>query len=50
MRAAAHFERASEAGYPSAIYEFGLALFHGKGVPSDVPCGVPDPRFGAGWE
>lgn len=29
-------ERASEAGYPSAMFEFGLALFHGKGVARDV--------------
>lgn len=35
-----YFERASQAGYPSAMYEFGLALFHGKGVARDVPRAV----------
>lgn len=38
--AAKYFESASGQGYPSAQYEYGLALLHGVGVPQDAKEGA----------
>lgn len=38
--AAAYFRQAAEGGLCSAEYEYGLALYHGRGVPRDVPAGL----------
>lgn len=46
-RAASIFERAAEAGYPPAMYEFGVALFHGKTVAKDAPRAVSLARASA---
>lgn len=38
--AARCFERAAQAGLPAGMYEWGLALVHGKGVQENVPRGM----------